>query len=159
MRSSDSDNFKFILCLYSNKLIRNILISSSVPISALIMYFIKPYQTPEKASNLTDENSNTEAVKLFDRPESPRRTFRVLVCLWYTCYVIFETMFLKYAVTYYIYCPQKLLAQQAASLFTVASAVFTAFRGINVFIGLKLKIIYIIGYHYVIIIIAIYNEI
>ena len=118
------------------------------------MYFIKPYKIPEKDCKQTDEKSNIEDIKLFDRSETPKKTFRLLCALWYTFYVMFETMFLKYAVTYFQYCPQHLTAQKAAELFSISSAVFTAFRGINVLIGLKLKIISIISYHYVILIIG-----
>ena len=92
-----------------------------------------------------------EEKKLFDRPETPQKTIRVLFAFWYTFYVIFETVFLKFAVTYFQYCPQKLSAQKSAEIFSICMAVYSAFRGINILIAIKVKIVYMISYHYIII--------
>ena len=126
-----------------------------VSISSFVMYFIKPYKTQEIQTKEISEELKTETTKLFDRPDTPRKTMRILCAFWYTFYVIFETVFLKFAVTYFQYCPQKLTAQTGAQIFWISSAVYTAFRGINVVIGLKLKMFYILIYHYIILIIGI----
>ena len=119
------------------------------------MFFIKPFKTTEKESKQVNEDLSSEGeVKLFDRPETPRKIMRVLFAIWYTMYVIFETMFLKFAVTWFQYCPLKLPAQEAAHIFAISTAVYTTFRGLNVFIGLKLSIRTMLSYHYVILIVG-----
>ena len=119
------------------------------------MYFIKPFKTTEEESKQVNEDlSAGQQIKLFDRPETPRKTIRVLFAFWFTLYITFETVFLKFAVTYYQYSPHKLPAQEAAHIFSIATAVYTAFRGLNVFIGLKLSIRSMLCYHYIILIIG-----
>src|SRR5436190_6813388 len=98
------------------------------------MYFIKAYKTDEIENEILTEGLSEEK-KLFDRPDTPWKTMRVLCALWYASYVIFETVFLKFAITYFEYCPLRLNAQKAAEIFSVAMAVYAAFRGLNVFIG------------------------
>lgn len=120
----------------------------SVPISSLVMFFIQRYKEPQIDSTNLDEDSSYSEKKLFDRPETPTKIIRVLYAFWYTLYVIFETVFFKFAVTYFQYCPQRLTAQKAAEVFSISSAVYTAFRGVNILIGLKVKRFYILSYHY-----------
>lgn len=121
-----------------------------------MMYFIKPYKPPQEKADTTDNNNaSPEDVKLFDRPETPRKLIRLLCALWYSAYVIFETVFLKFAVTYFQYCPLQLSAQKAAELFSICTAVFTGVRGVNVFVALKMKMIHMIYYHYAILVVGV----
>ena len=119
------------------------------------MFFIKPYKTSEeKTKQLKEDLSPEEEIKLFDRPETPRKTIRVLFAIWFTLYIIFETVFLKFAVTWFQYCPLKLPAQEAAQMFAISSIVYTISRGLNVLIGLKLSIFSMLTYHYFILIVG-----
>ena len=133
----------------------NLINSVAVPIASIVMYFIRPYKPPTEKSELSDNNNaSIEEVKLFDRPDTPRKSIRILCALWYSFYVIFETVFLKFAVTYFQYCPLQLKAQKAAELFSICTAVFTAVRGLNVFVALKVKMIYMIYYNYAILMVG-----
>ena len=119
------------------------------------MYFIRPYKPPiEKCESSDQDNSKVEEVKLFDRPDTPRKSIRILCALWYSFYVIFETLFLNFAVTYFQYCPLHLTARKAVELFSICTAVFTGVRGLNVFVALKVKMLYMIYYHYAILIVG-----
>ena len=117
------------------------------------MYFIKPYEIPEEESTqLKGKVSPEKEVKLFDRPETPRKTMRFLFALWFALYIVFETEYFKFVVTWFQYLPIRLTAQESAQMFAISIVVFTVFRGLNVFIGLKISIFSMLCYHYVILI-------
>ena len=110
----------------------------SVPISSLIAYYMSPYKPTTDVTNLNDNQSH---VKLFDRKDSPCKTMRLLFALWYASHFVFENMYLKFAVTYMQYSPQQLSASKSAEIFSIATAVFTTFCGINIFLTLRIKMI------------------
>ena len=112
--------------------------SLPVSISSIIAYFLSPYKSSKEEKDLND---NPMPIKLFDRKESPRKTMRVLFALWYASHFVFENMYLKFAVTYMQYSPQKLTAPKSAELFSIASAVFTVSCGINLFLTFRIKMI------------------
>ena len=110
----------------------------------MIAYYLSPYKPP-KAETVSeiDLNENQTPIKLFDRKDSPRKTMRVLLALWYATHFTFENMYLKFLVTYMQYCPLQLSASKSAEIFSVASAIFTAFCGVSIFLRFRLtKIIY-----------------
>ena len=117
-----------------------------------MLYYIKPYKAPAEETDPTEEAS--KEIKLFDRPETPRRNIRLLCALWYSTYLVFENMFLKFAVTYMQYSPGRLSAPDAAEIYSVATSVFTAFSGINILITMKVRTINILYYSNAILIVG-----
>ncbi|XP_054158547.1 uncharacterized protein LOC128956861 [Oppia nitens] len=156
-----------------------------IPISSVVMYFVRPYRAQDYQTLVTSKDINNDkeeednirkssqtaedssldipdtttttttttttptTIKLFDRPETPRPTIIIIFALWFTIYSIFETMFLKFAVTYYQYSPKHLSAPAAAEIQWISTAVYTTFRGLNAFIGLKVSVYWMLCYHYV----------
>ncbi|CAG2178395.1 unnamed protein product, partial [Oppiella nova] len=113
----------------------------TIPIALFIMYFLKPYKEPKvKGEDNTDtevetqdthydnNNNNNDVIskKLFNRKETPRKTMRLLFALEFAFYLVFETTFNKFSVTYFQYSPLKLTAEKATELYTVAMSVYTA---------------------------------
>ncbi|XP_054162128.1 uncharacterized protein LOC128960082 [Oppia nitens] len=131
-----------------------------IPISLLAMYVMRPYKEPkEKGSDDDNDNNNinertgmstaTTDIKLFDRKETPRKTIRLLFALFYAMYLIYETVFMKFAVTYFQYSPLKLSAERSAEIYSVAISVYTAGLGLNILYPYKFQIKTIISFHYV----------
>ncbi|CAG2119161.1 unnamed protein product, partial [Medioppia subpectinata] len=136
------------------------------PIASLIMYFIKPYKAVVKDRPIDDDGqdkdldntvtANTTApVKLFDDPAlSPRTLMAGLFTAWFTLYVVFESMYLKFAIAYYQYSPQRLSAGTGADIFAVSTGVFSVARLVNVFVSMRVTINTMICYHYAILLVA-----
>ena len=121
------------------------------------MYFIRPYKK-SKCGPQCDSEDSTEiksdelqvSYKLFDDKRTPRMLMRLLFALWFTFFALSETIYFKYAITYYQYSPQELSAEDAARLFTYSTVTYAAFRFVNVFVSMKFTINSIIKFHYVI---------
>ena len=123
----------------------------------MIMYLIRPYIKskcgPECGSQLSIETKSEElqeSYKLFDDKRTPRIVMRVLFALWFTFFALAETIYFKYAITYYQYSPQQLSAGDAATLFTYSTVAYSVFRLCNVFVSIKYSINSIIKYHFVV---------
>ncbi|XP_054161685.1 uncharacterized protein LOC128959707 [Oppia nitens] len=150
-----------------------------VPIGSLIVYIIKPYKVPDKSSKVLDNNdidsssnnnndnnnrveeSHTkqqhkqqkpENLKLFDDPRSPRILIRVLFTLWFGAYVLLETMFLYFAVTYYQYSPHRLTAPEAGHMFTIATIFYSGGRLVNIVLAMYLPINTVVCIHYTLVV-------
>ena len=133
----------------------------AVPIALFIMYFLKPYKEPKvKGEDNTDtevetqdthydnNNNNYDVIskKLFNRKETPRKTMRLLFALEFAFYLVFETTFNKFSVTYFQYSPLKLTAEKATEIYTVAMSVYTAGLVLNILYPYRYTIIYIYTY-------------
>ena len=127
------------------------------------MYFIKPYceKKNEQDDNQEDHDKSMESNgnhKLFDDQRvTPRLRllFRILLALWFTFYVLSETMFFKFAITYYQYCPHHLSGQDAIRLYSYSIMAYTGTRIFDVIVSTKLNINAILNNHYVILVFGI----
>ncbi|XP_054161682.1 uncharacterized protein LOC128959703 [Oppia nitens] len=142
-----------------------------VPILSLVIYIIKPYKMPENisVSNVSDNNNTVDSnrmemdenhsrqqqhnqqttdLKLFDDPRSPRILMRVLFTLWFGAYTLLETVFLKFAVTYYQYSPHRLTAPEAGHMYSIATLVFTVCKVVNIVLAMYLSINTVVYIHY-----------
>ncbi|XP_054161684.1 uncharacterized protein LOC128959706 [Oppia nitens] len=151
---------------------------SIVPIVSLVVYIIKPYKIPENSSvsvnNVSDNNNRVDTnrmemdeihsrqqqhnqqttdLKLFDDPRSPRILIRVLFTLWFGAYILMETVFLKFAVTYYQYSPHRLTAPEAGHMFSIATVVFTVCKVVNIVLAMYLSINTVVSIHYTLLVI------
>ena len=121
------------------------------------MFIIKPYKETKKVDDNKPVEKQVEQppCKLFDNEKTPKTLMRILFTLWFTFSILAESMFLKFAMAYYQYCPHRLTASEAARLLTYSTISYSTFRLINVFLSMKLKINTIIKYNYIVIIIAV----
>ncbi|CAG2171891.1 unnamed protein product [Oppiella nova] len=97
---------------------------------------------------------NTPAPKLFDRDGFPRKRAILLFCVWLSTYCVAEATILSFGATYFQYCPLKLTAQESAQLLSAVAIAFTIGRGISVLTALRYSPQQMIGYHFVVLIIA-----
>ncbi|XP_054162131.1 uncharacterized protein LOC128960085 [Oppia nitens] len=135
-----------------------------IPVLMLLMYFISPYKQPKEKSDdeeteddrdsTADDSSAASVVKIFDRKEAPRKTIRVIFCVFFGLYVIFETVYMKFMVTYLQYSPLKLTAGEAASMYSVSTIVQTVGMTLNIFYQYKFKIRTILNCHFALIIVG-----
>ncbi|CAG2119291.1 unnamed protein product, partial [Medioppia subpectinata] len=141
-----------------------------IPIALFVMYFLKPYKEPKlKDEDIYDDNNNTTdevmdkssdngiqlvPKKLFNRKDTPRKTMRLLFALEFALYLVFETTFNKFSVTYFQYSPLKLSAEKATEVYTVAMSVYTAGLVLNILYPYKFQIKNIICVHYILVIVG-----
>ena len=125
------------------------------------MFFIKPYKIADTTENEQKDPQEVQEIqnscKIFDdtRVENKIRILmRIILAFWFTFYVLSETMFLKFAITYYQYCPHQLTAEEAARLFSYSTISYSVFRFLNVFASMKLTINTIIKIHYVVLVVG-----
>ncbi|CAG2169523.1 unnamed protein product, partial [Oppiella nova] len=97
---------------------------------------------------------NTPAPKLFDRDGFPRKRAILLFCVWLSTYCVAEATILSFGATYFQYCPLKLTAQESAQLLSAVAIAFTIGRGLSVLTALRYSPKQMIGYHFVVLIIA-----
>ncbi|XP_054161689.1 uncharacterized protein LOC128959709 [Oppia nitens] len=151
-----------------------------VPIVSLVVYIIKPYKIPENSSvsnNFSDNNNTVDSnlmemdenhsrqqqqhnqqttdLKLFDDPRSPRILMRVLFTLWFGAYILMETMFLKFAVTYYQYSPHRLTAPEAGHMYSIATVVYSVGEVVNIVLAMYLSINTVVCIHYTLVVVGI----
>ena len=132
------------------------------PFVSLIMYFIKPYnmmknEQDDNQEDHEESNESNKSCKLFDDQRiAPRlrRFIKILLALWFTFYVLSETMFFKFAITYYQYCSHQLSVQDAASLYSYSIIAYTVTRVFDVIVSTRLNINIILHVHYVILVIG-----
>ncbi|XP_054161691.1 uncharacterized protein LOC128959711 [Oppia nitens] len=94
-------------------------------------------------------------IKLFDDPRTPRILMRILFPLWFGIYLMVETMFLRFAVTYYQYSPHRLSATEAGYMFTIDTAVYSVARFVITFLSMYLSVNTMVVTHYSLLVVAI----
>ena len=117
----------------------------------LIMYFIRRYKPNDKSPETATETD----LKLFDRSGKPRALLIVLMALSLATINSLELVYFNFGSTYMQYTEARLSAKTAASIMSVLSAAYTGGQAINFFISMFIKTKYMIGYHFLISIVAI----
>ena len=127
----------------------------------LVMFFVKRYKPPQNESQISDDKLNVVITdkKAIQAPmEQSPRTRKVLIALFaliLALYSCFEVVYFALCPTYLQYLPNVVIsASKATEIFIVMAISYTLGRLVSAFISIKLKPEVMIGYHLVIIGIA-----
>ncbi|XP_054161706.1 sodium-dependent glucose transporter 1A-like [Oppia nitens] len=126
-----------------------------VPLSSLIMYFIKPYKQHSIEGKVDkDDDRQVNHVKLFDRPDTPGTAMRVLFIAWCTAYILFQMEFLKFIFTYMQKSPVDVSPQTGSDIMIVSTSVYTAFTVVNAVLTIRVGVNPVIYGHYSLVVVA-----
>ena len=130
--------------------------SISVPILMFVMFIVKRYKYTDEAVISNDSNkSDSEEYKLFDRQKDNRKLMIILFSVLIAIFNIYESMYYTFAPTYFQYSPLQLTETQAADMITSFTIPYTVFRGLSIFIAIKVLPKYMLSAHYLISVIGI----
>ncbi|CAG2167495.1 unnamed protein product, partial [Oppiella nova] len=102
----------------------------------------------------TTHEDSTSTVKLFDRSGTPKKTIRLLFALFFSLYLVYENVYMKFAVPYFQYSPLRLSADKAAEVYSVSATVYSVGLVLNIFYPYKFQMRTIIAAHYILAIIG-----
>ncbi|XP_054162214.1 major facilitator superfamily domain-containing protein 4A-like [Oppia nitens] len=129
---------------------------STFPVILIMLFAVKRYELPT-VPDATCPNipAQSDQLKLFDIPGSPRRLCIALFACWLSTYCVTESTIMNFGATYLQYCPLKLSAQSAAEIVSLIALFFTIGRGVSIFVAMKLKPQTMISYHIVLLYISV----
>ncbi|CAG2165036.1 unnamed protein product [Oppiella nova] len=144
------------------------------PILLIIMYVIKRYRNSSDTQNdntldpklddhtekhresYTDiDNDPGDQWKLFDKYPKYRWPAILLGGVFVGSFNLVEASYYTFASTYFQYCPLKVSATKAMDVITAFTTPYTVFRGLSIFVAIKLSSKYMLIIHHIVCVIGI----